>query len=175
MSTYTESPTLTDEPLPQESLAAELVARRRKRLPAVTLALALLVAGAVAFIGGVEVQKHWGATSAPTTGSAFAAARAGGASGFAGPGGRGTFGGAAGGGSTGLSGTVTLIKGSTLYVTSASGNTVLVHTTPASVVTKTVSGTETSIRPGNTVTVVGTAASDGSYTARQVTIGGSNG
>jgi hypothetical protein len=164
MSTYTESPTLTDEPLPQNSLAAELVARRRKRLPALTLALALLVAAAAVFIGGVEVQKHWGATSASTS-----------AGGFAGFGGRGAFGGAAGGGSTGVSGTVTLIKGSTLYVTSASGTTVLVHTTPTSVVTKTVSGTTTSIRPGSTVTVVGTAAGDGSYTARQVTIGGSNG
>jgi hypothetical protein len=174
MSTYTESPTLTDEPPPQNSLAAELIARRRKRLPRLTLALALLVAAAAVFIGGVEVQKHWGATSASTTGGAFAAAR-GAAAGFTGPGGRGAFGGAAGGGSTGVSGTVTLIKGSTLYVTSASGNTVLVHTTPTSVVTKTVSGTATSIRPGSSVTVVGTAAGDGSYTARQVTIGGSNG
>ena len=175
MSTYTESPTLTDEPPPQDSRAAELVARRRKRLPALTLALALLVAAAVAFIGGVEVQKHWGATSASTAGGGFAAARAaaaGGASGFAG---RGGFGGATGGGGTGVSGTVTLIKGSTLYVTSASGNTVLVHTTAASAVTKTVAGTVTSIRPGSTVTVVGAAASDGSYTASQVTVGGSNG
>jgi hydrogenase maturation factor len=71
---------------------------------------------------------------------------------------------------------VTLIKGSTLYVTDASGNTVLVHTTAGSAVQKTVAATVKTVHPGDSVTVTGTQASDGSYSARQITIGGgSNG
>jgi hypothetical protein len=158
-----------------EGLAGELLARRRKKLPALTAALALAVAIALGLIGGVEAQKHWGASTAATTGrpAGFAgfAGRPGGAGGGAGgfPG----AGGAAGGGGT--SGTVTLIKGSTLYVTDASGNTVLVNTTAGSTVNKTVSGTIKSVHPGDSVTVTGTQNADGSYSARGITIGGSNG
>jgi hypothetical protein len=158
-----------------EGLAGELLARRRKKLPALTAALALAVAIALGLIGGVEAQKHWGASSAATTGRPAGfpgfAGRAGGAGGGAGgfPG----AGGAAGGGGT--SGTVTLIKGSTLYVTDASGNTVLVNTTAGSTVNKTVSGTIKSVHPGDSVTVTGTQNADGSYSARGITIGGSNG
>jgi hypothetical protein len=158
-----------------EGLAGELLARRRKKLPALTAALALAVAIALGLIGGVEAQKHWGASTAATTGrpAGFAgfAGRPGGAGGGAGgfPG----AGGAAGGGGT--SGTVTLIKGSTLYVTDATGNTVLVNTTAGSTVNKTVSGTIKSVHPGDSVTVTGTQNADGSYSARGITIGGSNG
>jgi hypothetical protein len=157
-----------------EGLAAELLARRRKKLPALTAALALAVAVAGGMIGGVEAQKHWGASSAVTAGrpAGFAgfAGRGGGAGGAGGfPGGPG---GAAGGGT---SGTVTLIKGSTLYVTDASGNTVLVNTTAGSTVNKTVSGTIKSVHPGDAVTVTGTQNADGSYSARGITIGGTNG
>jgi hypothetical protein len=162
-----------------EGLAAELLARRRKKLPALTAALALAVAIALGLIGGVEAQKHWGASSSATTGRAAAfagfAGRGGGAAGGAAGGFRG-FGGAggaaAGGGPTG---TVTLIKGSTLYVTDASGNTVLVHTTAASTVKKTMSGTVKSVHPGDSVTVTGTQGTDGSYSATGITIGGTNG
>jgi hypothetical protein len=149
-----------------EGLAAELLARRRKKLPALTAALALAVAIALGLIGGVEAQKHWGASSSATTGRAAAFA------GFAGRGGGAAGGAAAGGGPTG---TVTLIKGSTLYVTDASGNTVLVHTTAASTVKKTVSGTVKSVHPGDSVTVTGTQGADGSYSATGITIGGTNG
>jgi hypothetical protein len=151
-----------------EGLAAELLARRRKKLPALTAALALTVAIAAGLVGGVEAQKQWGTSSAVTAGRpAGFAGRAGGAGGF--PGG---LGGAAGGGTNG---TVTLIKGSTLYVTDASGNTVLVHTTAGSTVNKTVSGTIKSVHPGDAVTVTGTQNADGSYSARGITIGGTNG
>jgi hypothetical protein len=157
---------------PRESLAAELLARRRKKLPAITAALALAVAVAGGVIGGVEAQKHWGASTSSATppraaGFAGLAARGGGGGGFPGSG---------GGGATGTNGTVTLIKGSTLYVTDASGNTVLVHTTAGSAVQKTVAGTIKTVHPGDSVTVTGTKNSDGSYSARQITIGGgSNG
>jgi hypothetical protein len=161
----------------REGIAAELLARRRKKLPAITAALALAVAVAAGVVGGVEVQKHWGASTPSAT-----QARAAGFAGFAGRGGGAAaggfsgFGGGAGAGATGTSGTVTLIKGSTLYVTDASGNTVLVHTTAGSAVQKTVAATVKTVHPGDSVTVTGTQASDGSYSARQITIGGgSNG
>jgi hypothetical protein len=154
-----------------EGLAGELLARRRKKLPAITAALALAVAVAGGVVGGVEVQKHWGAST-----SAAATGRPAGFAGFAGRfggGGGATAGGAAGAPAT--TGTVTLIKGSTLYVTDASGNTVLVHTTATSKVDKTVAGTIKTVHPGDSVTVTGSQNSDGSYSARQITIGGGNG
>jgi hypothetical protein len=158
-----------------EGLAAELLARRRKKLPAVTAALALAVAVAGGLVGGVEAQKHWGASS-----PAAATGRPGGFAGFAGRAGGGAggfpgFGGAGGGGGGATTGTVTLIKGSTLYVTDASGNTVLVHTTAQSSVKKTVAGTTKTIHPGDSVTVTGTQNKDGSYSAQAITIGGTNG
>ena len=154
-----------------EGLAAELLARRRKKLPALTAALALAVAIALGLIGGVEAQKHWGASSSA------APARPGGfPGGFAGRGaGAGGFAGLGGAGASGTNGTVTLIKGSTLYVTDATGNTVLVKTTAGSTVKKTVSGTIKSVHPGDSVTVTGTHNTDGSYSANAITIGGGNG
>jgi hypothetical protein len=166
-------------PTAHEGLASELLARRRKKLPALTAALALAVAVAGGAIGGVEAQKHWGASASATPARAgglpagFAArfgARGGGAPG----GGAGGFPGLGGGGGA-TNGTVTLIKGSTLYVTDASGNTVLVHTTAGSTVKKTVSGTLKSVHPGDSVSVTGTQNKDGSYSAQAITIGGGNG
>jgi hypothetical protein len=166
---HSDAPTAVNE-----GLAAELLARRRKKLPALTAALALAVAVAGGLIGGVEAQKHWGASSSAT------AARSGltGFAGFAGRGGGGLAagaGGLAGAGGSGTSGTVTLIKGSNLYVTDASGNTVIVKTTAGSTVKKTVSGTIKSVHPGDSVAVTGTQNADGSYSASGITIGGSNG
>jgi hypothetical protein len=160
-----------------EGLAAELLARRRRKLPAITAALALAVAVGGGLVGGIEVQKHWGASNASAAagrpaGFAGFAARFGGGAGGGAPGGG--FSGGSGGGS-GTGGTVTLIKGSTLYVTDASGNTVLVHTTAGSKVDQTVAGTIKTVHPGDAVTVTGTKNNDGSYSARQITIGGSNG
>jgi hypothetical protein len=168
---HSDAPTMVNE-----GLAAELLARRRKKLPALTAVLALVVAIALGVIGGVEAQKHWGASTTAATG------RPAGFAGFAGRGGGGFPGGfgggaagAAGAPGGGTSGTVTLIKGSTLYVTDASGNTVLVNTTAASTVKKTVSGTIKSVHPGDSVTVTGTQNANGSYSATGITIGGSNG
>jgi hypothetical protein len=163
---------------PDDELVTEIIARRRRRAPKLTLALVVLVAAAGAFALGALAQKHWGSSSSGGArgggAGAFAAfgSRAGASGGKAGAaGGFRGFGGTAGGGSAFETGTVTLIKGSTLYVTDASGNTVLVKTTPGSSVTKTVSGTVRSIVPGDTVTVVGTQAANGSYTARSIAIG----
>lgn len=165
--THSEAATLHD------GLAAELVKRRRKKLPALTVALALAAAIAAGALLGVEAQKHWGSSTSATSTRGFP-------SGFPGAGGCSASGsgfpsgagfGAAGFAAGGTSGTVTLIKGSTLYVTDTSGNTVLVHTSATSRVSKTVAGTVKSVHPGDSVTVVGTKNKNGSYQARQVTIG----
>jgi hypothetical protein len=158
-----------------DEFVTAILARRRRRTPMLTLALLVLVVAAVAFVLGIEAQKHWGASS--TTGSAasarsaFAALRGGTAATRRFP----AFG-AAGGGTAG---TVTLIKGTSLYVTDATGNTVLVHTSPGSTITKTVSGTIRSIVPGDAVAVRGTQAANGSYAATSISIeaagGSSNG
>ena len=165
----TESPTIV-----QEGLAAQLLARRRKRLPKLTLALLVAVLAGAVFIGGVEVQKHYGkASTSSNAASGFPAAFAARAAGAGGVGNPAAFFGG-GGGTT--SGTVTLIKGQTLYVTDVSGNTVLVHTTATSRFTKSITASRRTIHPGDTVTVTGSQNKDSSVSARQVTIGGgSNG
>ena len=164
-----------------DDFVAEILTRRKRRLPILTAILVLAVAAGGAFIAGAEVQKHYGKSSSATSGgtgaasafSAFASRLRAGGAGPGGGGGGGLFAGGAGGGTAG---TVTLIKGSSLYVTDATGNTVLVHTSAASRVTKTVSGSVQTIHPGDTVTVTGVQAKNGSYTAAAITIaGGANG
>jgi hypothetical protein len=161
--------------LVDDELLTQILARRRRRLPLLTMGLVALLVVALAFVVGAEVQKHYGKTVASTggpnaaTAAAFARARAaGGQPAFAGRG----FGAAA----SGTSGTVTLIKGSTLYVTDSSGTTSLVKTSASSRVTKTVTASVKTIRPGSVVTVVGPQAKDGSYTATSISVSnGANG
>jgi len=162
----------TDYPVPagepDDDVALELEAlalRRRRKLPRVTLALAVAIVGAGAFIGGAEAQKHLG-SSASSSSNANAAGSF--ASRFRGTTGRSpaTFGGG------GTAGTVTAIKGSTLYVTDASGNTVKVRTTAASQVTKSVTGRVHDIRPGDTIVVRGATGKDGTIAADSITLGG---
>jgi hypothetical protein len=157
-------------------LLTQILARRRRRLPLLTKVLSTLLVVALAFAVGAEVQKHFGKTAAGSTGgaasAAFGRARA--------AGGLPTFGGAArggfGGAPSGTSGTVTLIKGSTLYVTDSSGTTNLVKTSATSLVTKTVTSSVKNIRPGSVVTVVGPQAKDGTYTATSIAVSnGANG
>jgi hypothetical protein len=157
--------------------AGELLERRRRRrIPRMTVVLACLVVVGAVFVGGIEAQKSLGSSSSSTA-TGFAGARVG----FAGfRGGAGATAGATagqagatggiGGGFNATTGTVTLIKGSTLYVTDASGNTVLVKTSGTASVTKTVTATVSAIHPGDTVSFTGSAASDGSFAPRTITI-----
>jgi hypothetical protein len=159
-----------------DDFVTEILTRRKRRLPILTAILVLAVAAGGAFIAGAEVQKHYGKSTTAGAGgaSAFSALASRFRSGAAGTGagaGRGGFFGAGGAGG-GTTGTVTLIKGSTLYVTNSSGTTVLVHTSPASRVTKSVTGSVQTIHPGDTVTVTGAQAANGSYTAAAISIGG---
>jgi hypothetical protein len=169
-------------PSADNELLTQILARRRRRLPRVTMALAALLLVGLTFVVGAEVQKHYGKTAASTGGAAGGAAaafgRARGAGGFGGGGGGGFAGGAGGFGAaaSGPTGTVTLIKGSTLYVTDSSGTTSLVKTSPTSRVTKTVTSSVKTIHPGSVVTVVGMQAKDGSYTATSISVSnGANG
>ena len=158
-------------------LLTQILARRRRHLPLITTALGALLFVALAFVVGAEVQKHYGKTAASTGSPAATAAAAlgraraaGGLSGFGGAGGG--FGAAA----SGTSGTVTLIKGSALYVTDSSGTTSIVKTSASSRVTKTVASSVKTILPGSVVTVVGPQAKDGSYTATSISVSnGANG
>ncbi len=174
MSTIDSSlPVPADEP--DDDVAAELEAlaiRRRRKLPRVTLALAVALVGAGAFIGGAEAQKHLGSSSNSSSSgnaaSSFASRSRNG--GFAITRGGGSF---AGGGAT--IGTVTAIKGSTLYVTDTSGNTVKVSTSAASQVTKTVTGTVKDVHPGDTVVIRGATKKNGTIAASSISLGGGGG
>ena len=168
----------TDAPPAGDDLATEILRRRRRRLPALTAALALAVAIGVGIVGGIEIQKQWGSSSSSSAAgggnaaalrSAFASRFGGAGTGRGGTGGGG-FGGFGGFGGNATVGTVTLIKGTTLYVTEANGNTILVRTSPTSRVTKTAQGTIRTIHPGDTVTVTGSQAANGNVTASSIAI-----
>jgi hypothetical protein len=174
----------------------------RRKLPLVTLVLALLAVGAAGFFIGVKVEKSKlpasntaataaaraaafgaGATGTGATGTGAAAARPSGAAGTGaagtGAGGTGAAGtGAAGAGGTGavggaanIVGTVTVVDGTTLYVTDATGDTVKVTTNTGTTVTKTDTGTVSNLAPGETVVIRGVQSSAGVYAAQTVSEG----
>jgi hypothetical protein len=153
--------------LVDDELLTQILARRSRRLPLMTMALGVLLVVAAAFVVGAEVQKHYGKTAAATGGPAAAAAAFGRARAA---GGQPAFAGGFAAAGSGTSGTVTLIKGSTLYVTDSSGTTSLVKTSASSRVTETVTASVKTIRPGSVVTVVGPQAKDGSYTATSISV-----
>ncbi|HTA34450.1 MAG TPA: hypothetical protein VK721_13610 [Solirubrobacteraceae bacterium] len=164
----------------------ELPPRPRRRLLGtganpIFLALLGVLAIACGFIGGVLVEKGQtpsGSAAGATAGLAgrFAALRGGtsgttarsGAAGAAG----GSFGAGAG---RPTSGTVAYLAGSTLYVTDAEGNTVKVKTSAGTNVTKSVKGSVPGIHPGETVTIIGAAAANGTVNAESISVGTSGG
>jgi hypothetical protein len=168
----------------------ELPRRPRRRLLApVPLALIAVLLLAGGFLAGVEVEKGQGpASSSGGLAAGLAALRgtsgassAGGsqsssrtAGGFAGAFLRGGTGFPGAGGLT--TGEVSYLRGSTLYVTDAEGNTVRVHAPAGTKVSKTVSAGVKSIHPGDTVIVRGSQSSNGSVTASSISVspGGSS-
>jgi hypothetical protein len=162
---------------PDNELLTQILARRKRRLPRLTMALAAFLVVALTFAVGAEVQKHYGKSSASAgSGAAGAAAAFGRARAAGGFGGGGAAGGGFGAAASGTTGTVTLIKGTTLYVTDSSGTTSMVKTSASSRVTKTVTSSVKNIAPGSVVTVVGPQANDGSYTATSIVVSnGANG
>jgi hypothetical protein len=167
----------------------ELPRRPRRRLLApVPLALMGVLLIACGFIAGVLVEKGQtpsgsAVAAASTLSSRFAALRGsasgGGASAASGPAGAalagraGGFAGAGGGGAT--AGQVAYLSGSTLYVTTAEGNTVKVTTSPATSVTRTVKASVKGIHPGETVTATGATGAQGAISAESIRVGAGGG
>lgn len=158
-----------------------LPAQRRKGVPRVTAILGVGLLAAATFLGGIEAQKQWGGSSSSTAGGGFpgrAAAVGAGAgngtgtatgSGAQGANGGGGFLRPGGGGLT--TGTVKLVQGSTIYVTTTDGNTVKVTVPSSTPITKSVTTKLSGVHPGDTVTAVGTASSDGVIKATTVRLG----
>ena len=74
-----------------------------------------------------------------------------------------------GGGFT--TGTVKLVQGSTIYVTTTDGNTVKVNVPSSTAITKSVTTKLSGVHPGDRVTAIGTASSDGVIKATTVRLG----
>lgn len=178
-----------------DDLSHALAARPpRRKLPGVTafLGAAVLISGG--FLSGVLVQKHQGGSSSGAGGgnaaalaAAFGRTRTGtgtgtGATGATGTGTTGTgataggaAGGAGGAGAGSTVGTVKLVDGSTVYVTTTDGSIVKVTTSKSTTIKVTKNGTAQDLAPGTAVVVQGTAGADGVVTATSVTQGGGAG
>ncbi len=148
---------------------------RPKRTNKLTFVLLAALVAALAFAGGVAVQKHHdaGLAASATAGRARGAGGFGGAGGAAGTGGAGAGGTAAGG--TGQTagggppvaiGTVKSLSGTTLTITNFAGTVVTVTVPPTATVTTPGLG---GLAVGATVSVAGTTNADGTVTATSVT------
>jgi len=152
---------------------------RRRKLPIATLLLALLAVGAAGFFVGVKVEKSKvpaSTSNASAFGAAFGGATGARASGSptAGPTGASSTPSAAAGGTGGsanIIGTVTVIDGTTLYVTDTTGDVVKVTTNTGTTVTKTVTGKVSDLAPGESVVIRGVQSSAGVYAAQSVSEG----
>jgi hypothetical protein len=164
-----EPPFLADDLEPAGPGAGDELPRRPRRrlVTPVTGGLVAIIVAAAGFAGGVELQKaqaSTGATAAPAGIAAAGGPRAFGA-GFGGGAGPGA---GAGGGAT--TGTVSYVKGNTLYVKGADGTTVKVKVTAGAKVTRTASTSASKVHPGDTVVVQGTKNGSGTtVTASTVT------
>jgi hypothetical protein len=148
-----------------------------------TLALSGLVLLIGGFVGGAQVQKHWGTAANASSnrpgvvlpsGNPFAGGNFGGRGGAGGNGGGGNGGGTGGNGgnatsAAGTTGTVKLVDGTTVYLTTPDGQTVIVKTTPSTTVNVNQPGALKDLTPGATVTIQGQTASDGSVNATSIT------
>ena len=149
----------------------------RVRVPRPTKLLLVLMVAAAAFAGGVFAQRHWGPAReaallrprAPRVAAPAAAPAA--------RSGAGRRGSAAerGGSATGFGGAtigqVAYLKGTTLYITDTSGNTIKVIVPKGTPVTKSVSTGLNGVGPGDTVVVRGLPGPNGTATAQSVSVG----
>ena len=138
--------------------------RWKSRTTLTLVSTGLIVAG---FVGGLLVQKNFGATA--TTATAFPGAAAGG-NGFGQGAGAGGQGGAtASSGSGATTGTVKLVDGNTVYLTTASGATITVKVSDSTALLLSQAAALKDLPAGAAITVQGTTAADGSITATTVT------
>ena len=148
----------------------------RRRVPGLTKLLFVAIIGALAFGGGVLVQKQHDAALTSTPGS-LASLFAGGlpTGGLGGGGGAPTSSASAtgGSGSSGavpvLIGTVESVSGADLTVKDLGGTSHLVHATATTTVSVISADWSGSLKVGVTVSVQGSKAADGSVTATAVT------
>jgi hypothetical protein len=155
-----------------DDLTEQLKERAPRRLvtrtTAVLGAVLLVVAG---FLGGVQVQKHWGKSGSQTTNpfgnmAGFPTAGTSGFPDFGANQGGGLPGGTASGPTTG---TVKLVDGDTIYIQTTDGRTVTVKTTGDTSVRVSQAGSLKDLNAGATVSVEGSTGSDGTVTATAVT------
>jgi hypothetical protein len=160
-----------------DDLSAQLAERAPRRVVTrVTVGLGILALLAAGFVGGAQVQKHWGKTSTQAqSGNPFANLAGGGfpqvgASGFPGAGtGQQTGGGTTQTGDGATTGTVKLIDGKTIYIETADGRTVTVSTGSKTSVAIPAKGSLKDLKTGSTVTVDGKAGTDGAVNATKIT------
>ena len=155
-----------------------LQAQRRKGVPRATAILGVGLLAAATFLAGIEAQKQWGGSSSSgglgARGAAFGAGAGTGTTGANGgtQGARGTGGGFFGRGGGGFTaGTVKLVQGSTIYVTTTNGNVVKVSVPSSTAITKSVTTKLSGVHPGDTVTAIGTTSSDGVIKATSLRLG----
>jgi collagen type I/II/III/V/XI/XXIV/XXVII alpha len=128
-------------------------------------ALAALVARAAAARGGAATGT--GATGTGATGATATGATGAGASGAGGA--SSLFGGGAGGARSGITGTITLIDGSNVYITETTGTIVKVATNPGTTFSITSTGTVANLHPGDEVRATGPTGADGTVTGVTIT------
>jgi hypothetical protein len=170
-----------DEPVDgRDGLAAELAAAAPRRWwNRGTLVLGVIVLVMAGFLGGLQVQKHFGAEATTAAGQNGRPAGFPGGGGFGGQGRAGNAsaapGGAAPGGAApaaGTNGTVKLVDGTTIYVQTPDGTVVTVRTGKSTDVRTATKATVQDVKAGDTVTVQGAADAEGTVTATTVTRSG---
>lgn len=165
-------PGMTEEPPDDEDLPTKLsAAAPRKWFNKFTPALTAVFLLAGGFLGGVFVQKQWGQESsagatAAGSGSGFSGQMPSGmgASGFPGGGG---FGGTTGGGGNATTGTLKSVTASALTMQTSAGKTITVKIESSTTIQQTT--TLAKLKAGQSLSVQGSTATDGSITATSVT------
>jgi hypothetical protein len=152
----------------EDDLSAQLAAaaprRWWSRSTVYLAAAALLVAG---FLGGVQVQKSYGA--AATTGNGANSPAGGYFPRQNGGGGQQGGTGQQAGAGRGTTGTIKLVDGGTVYVQTASGDVITIKTTGDTKVAVARAGALKDLKAGDAVTVQGATGADGTVTATTVT------
>lgn len=153
-----------DQPL-ENDITAELK-ERKSGIGKTTMILGVAVLAIVAFVGGVLVQKSFGATQTPNRQNA-AGRQFPGRDGSTPPSGSnrpngGNFG-------RGTAGTIDHVDGTTVYVKTQNGQIVKVSTSDSTKVQITSDGKLTDLKAGQQVVVQGQAGSDGTVTGQTIT------
>jgi Cu/Ag efflux protein CusF len=157
--------TLQNDPF-DDDLTERVAALAPRPVPRATLALVGLVVLVSGFVGGILVQKSYGQAAPAAAGSNVPAnLPAGGA--FQGQGGQGRGNQSASASAT--TGTVKLVDGTTVYLTLANGDIATVKTSNSTAVAVQQAAALKDLKVGQSVTVQGTAGTDGIITATTVT------